>query len=281
MSYSRRIAKIVDMLSDRGFDKKASEIVEAKEAMFGDLPSYSPPSRRPLMHGQRGPQRPSPSDPDTPMYKKGDFVIELNPTTMKEELMMWNGRRLVPKKEIEDMIVKGVMREERLLPQYDKSSPEVKKAMTPLLELAEKSRTFSNVPSGTVGIPYSVQDKLAGITYSLEKRGYSLLVKKLKTAMSKYLRVSSKEEDHKIPSIEKVYEESDSPEDFDRRIKKLKGVHEKITDIVEDFEDNYKSEVLDKVLSKEISEDEAVKSTIGLVSEADKESDRQIDKISK
>lgn len=211
MSYSRRIDKIVSMLNDRGFDKKASEVLEAREAMIGDLPNYSSPSRRPLMHSQRSPQRPSPSDPGAPMYKKGDFVIELNPTTMKEELMMWDGRRLVPKKEIEDMIVKGVMREERLLPQYDKSSPGVKKEMKPLLELAEKSRTFSNIPSGTVGIPYSVHDKLAGITYSLEKIGYTLLVKKLKTAMSKYLRVSSNEEDHNIPSIGKVYEESDSP----------------------------------------------------------------------
>lgn len=279
MSYTGRFNRIIKVLNDRGLDKTAADVSEAKDAMYG-LPSYDPPYRRPLRQSERAPNRSYRSDPNTPFAREGEFIIELNPTTGKEELKMWDGKRLIPRKELEEMVVKGVMREERLSPALHNSSPEAQRAAKHLMELANKKRTFSNMSEGEIGVPYFPRERLAYISDCLEKRGYTLLVKKLKTAMEEYKEAES-EEVHKIPSIEKVYEESGSPEKFDKNIKKLKSIHDKINEVVEDFEDNYKSEVLDKYLSDDITEDEAVKTTIGLVSEADKATDSQIDKISK
>ena len=280
MSYTGRFNRIIKVLNDRGLDKTAADVSEAKDAMFGDVPMYNQGLRYPRMHSQGPVGRRSPSDPNTPFAREGEFIIELNPTTGKEELKMWDGKRLIPKNELEDMVVKGIMREERLSPAYNNSSSEAQRAAAHLMELAQKKRTFSNMSEGEVGVPYFPRERLAYISDCLEKRGYILLVKKLKTAMEEYKKAES-EEVHKIPSIERVYEESGSPEKFDKNIKKLKDIHDKINNIVEDFEDNYKSEVLDKYLSDDITEDEAVKTTIGLVSEADKATDSQIDKISK
>lgn len=280
MSYTGRFNRIIKVLNDRGLDKTAADVSEAKDAMFGDVPMYNQGFRYPRMHGQK-PVRRSPSDPNIPFAREGEFIIELNPTTGKEELKMWDGKRLIPKRELEDMVVKGIMREERMAPAFHNSSPEAQRAARNLMEMANKKRTFSNMPDGEVGIPYYPQERLSYISDCLEKRGYTLLVKKLKTAMEEYNKAASEEEIHKIPSIEKVYEDSGSPEKFEKNIKKLKGVHDKIHDIVEDFEDNYQSDIFDKYLSDDITEDEAVKTTIGLVSEADTAIDSQIDKISK
>lgn len=269
MSYSGRLNKIIDKMNTIGFDKSAVKLSEVKEAMFGNVPNYSGNVRRPTRHGEKNLGRPTPSDPSEHPYTKGEFVIELNPTTMKEELMMWDGNRLIPKKELENMIGRGVMREERIVSQCAKSSPGIKKHMGPLLELAKSKRVLFPMR------------RLSYITDYLDKRGYTLIVKKLKTAMEEYRIAMADSEVHTIPSIEKVYEDSDSPADFDQDIKRLKGVHEKITDIVEEFEKDYKSEVIEKVLSKELSEDDAVKKTVDLVNKADRSSDFQADKLSK
>lgn len=193
MSYTGRFNKIIQILNDRGLDKTALDVSEAKDAMFGDVPMYGGGGglRYPRMHGQREPARRGPSGPATPFSREGEFVIQLNPTNGKEELMMWDGKKLIPKRELENLVVKGVMREERLIPAYHNSDMDAKKQAAPILEMANKNKTFSNMSEGEIGIPYFPTEKLSYISECLEKRGYTLLVKKLKTAVEAYHKADS------------------------------------------------------------------------------------------
>lgn len=185
MSVIGRINKIAEVLAERGLDDAASDIRNVKEATLMGIPYDIPTRRTPRMFGPQEHSFHEPSNPNTPMYEKGDLVVELSPTTGREELMMWDGKKLVPKREIEKMIDQGIMREERIFSQYDKATPDVKKQIRPLLEFAKSKRVF-DIPAGEVGLPYHLRGKLACISESLEKQGYTLLVKKLKEAVEGY-----------------------------------------------------------------------------------------------
>ena len=183
MSVFGRINKIAEVLNERGFNEAASDLMGVKEA------TLTP--RTPRMFGTPERSFQGPSDPHTPMYEKGDMVVELNPTSGREEIMMWDGKKLISKKEIEKMIDHGVMGEERIFSQYDKAPPEMKKHIRPLMEFAKSKRMF-DIPAGEVGVPYHVRGKRARISESLHERGYTLLVKKLKTAVEEYSRFISR-----------------------------------------------------------------------------------------
>jgi hypothetical protein len=185
MSVVSRVNGLMKMLNERGFDRMSSELSEIKSSTFYGMPFSQPTLSLPTFNGSKRTSRPSPSNPNTHPYEKGDIVVELNPTTMKEELMMWDGKKLIPKREIEKMIDTGAMREERFLSQYNNADLNVKKHMRPLIDLINSKKEFS---SGKGGIPYPVRNKLSSISECLEKRGYILLVQKLKIAMDEYSR---------------------------------------------------------------------------------------------
>jgi hypothetical protein len=193
MSILGRLGKIADILNDRGFSKEASELINIKESTITGYPFFGEHRKQPQMlnQGQPGKTFHEPTDPNIKPYDKGDFVIELNSHTGKEELMMWDGKRLVPKKEIEDMVETGAMREERLIGPYNRANPDVKEQMKPLLEYAKSKSASNSISSKGIDSSYYPAKKLAHIKDCLEKRGYTLLVKKLKTAMDEYTKTVS------------------------------------------------------------------------------------------
>ncbi len=193
MSYTGRISSIVEVLKSRGLDKWSNDLSEVKNAMMFDLPDFSTKRERPPLHGLKNRPEHIPYDPKTPQFEDGELVIQLNPATMTEELMMWDAKRrkLVPRNEIKNMIDKGTMREERVLDQYRDAPPNLQKEIKPLIDIIQEKRTFSNMPQGEVGIPYSLRSKMAYISDCLEKRGYTILVKKLNAAMEEYSKSMS------------------------------------------------------------------------------------------
>lgn len=121
-----------------------------------------------------------------------------------------------------------------------------------------------------------VKEKLASILTCLDKLGYTILVKNLSNAMGDF-KIASGDvvENHSIPSIEEIYEESSSPNDFSKEVKRLIGVHDKIIDLVKKFDKD-----VDKMKLDNISEDKAVKKTVKLVRDVGKATDSEINKIS-
>jgi hypothetical protein len=190
MSILGRLNKISDILNERGFSKEASELSRIKEAALTGYPFFGETKHTPKLLSDRKPGQTfhEPTDSNIKPYEKGDFVIELNPTTGKEELMLWDGKRLIPKKEIEDMVETGAMREERLIGPYNKATPNVKAQLRPLLEYAKSKEASGSLPSKEIGEAYYPAERLAYLKDCLEKRGYTLLVKKLKTAMDEYTK---------------------------------------------------------------------------------------------
>jgi hypothetical protein len=191
MSILGKLNKIANVLSERGFDKEASELRDIKEATITGYPFFGETKHTPRMLNQPGKAFHEPTDPNIKPYEKGDFVIELNSSTGKEELMMWDGKRLVPKKEIENMVETGAMREERLIGPYNKATPDVKAQMRPLLEYAKSKEASGSLPPKNRIESYYPAERLANIKICLEKRGYTLLAKKLKIAMDEYTKTVS------------------------------------------------------------------------------------------
>lgn len=198
MSYSDKVSSIIKEFGNRGLNKWAGELSEVKESMLFNVHEYSPRSKwvplsqRGLLGDKNRPES-TPSDPAIKPYNDGDFVIGLNPVTMKEEPMMFDAKRnkLVPMDEVGKMIDKGIMREERVFEQYEKAPPELKAQMDPLINGIQKKKPFLNMSPGEVGVPYSPMQKMARISDCIEKRGYPILVKKLKTAMEDYKKLIS------------------------------------------------------------------------------------------
>lgn len=193
MSILSRLNKISDILNERGFSKEASELKAIKEATLTGYPFFGETKHSPRLLSDRTPGQTfhEPTDPNIKPYEKGEFVIELNSSTGKEELMMWDGKRLVPKKEIENMVETGAMREERLIGPYNKATPDVKAQMRPLLEYAKSKEASRNTSSKNIEEVRYPTERLSYIKDCLEKRGYTLLVKKLKTAMDEYTKAVS------------------------------------------------------------------------------------------
>lgn len=198
MSVSEKVNKIISSLNDRGLNKWSNEVSEVKDAMLFTTPEmgqgspWKPLGQRGLLGDRNKPEH-TPTDPNVHPYNDGDFVLQLNPSTKTEEPMMWNAKknRLVPINEVADMVDKGTMREERVFDQYENAQPELKAKMQPLVTSLRSKRPFSNMAPGEVGIPYYPMQKMAYISDCLEKRGYTLLVKKLKTAMEEYKNLIS------------------------------------------------------------------------------------------
>jgi hypothetical protein len=193
MSIIGRLNKLSDILNERGFNKEASELKSIKEAALTGYPFFGETKHTPRLLSDRQPGKTfhEPTDPNIKPYEKGDFVIDLNPTTGKEELMLWDGKRLIPKKEIEEMVSTGAMREERLIGPYNKATPDVKAQLKPLLEFAKSKMASGSLPPKEIGESNYPAERLAYLKDCLEKRGYTLLVKKLKTAMDEYTKTIS------------------------------------------------------------------------------------------
>jgi hypothetical protein len=269
MSYSRRLNSIISTLNARGLEKVASEVSEVKEAMFGEMPDYNRGTMRPPLHGEKNRGQFIPTDRNTPVAKKGEPVIELDPTTGEEKIILWGIDRPLSQKEIMQDIKSGAMTEERLKSEYSKGGPKEKKFLAPLIEEAQGPQAY---------VPYHLGKKFAYISDQLKKRGYTILVDKFDRAISDYKKYAAEsKEDHNIPSVEKVYEESETPEEFGKKIKKLIGVHDKIISLVKKFDEKLDSEVKK---SKKLSESDAVKKIVYLVTDTDKKTESEIDKIS-
>lgn len=273
MSYSRRLNNIISTLNARGLEKVASEVSVVKEAMFGVMPDYNRSIlKRPPLHGEKNRGQFIPSDPNTPIAKRGEPIIELDPKTGEEKIVLWGIDRPMSQKEIMDDIKRGAMTEERLKNEYSKAGPKERKYLEPLIEKAQRPQVY---------VPYALGRKFAYISDQLKKHGYTILVDKFDRAVSEYVKCAAEsKEDHSIPSVEKVYEESETPEEFGKKIKKLIGVHDKIISLVKKFDDKFESEVKDKMDSKKLSESDAVKKIVDLVTDTDKKSESEINKIS-
>jgi len=272
MSIISRLNKLTDILVENGLEKKASDISEVKEAMFGDVPYNIPNRMRPPLHGERNRGQFTPSDPSTPIAKRGEPVIELDPNTGEEKVILWGIDRPLSKKEIMQDIERGIMTEERLTDQYSRGNTQVKRFLAPLIEKAQGPQAH---------VPYALGKKFAYISDQLKKHGYTILVEKFDKAVSEYKKYAAEsKEDHSIPSVEKVYENSETPEEFGKKIKKLIGVHDKIISLVKKFDEELESEVKNKINSKKLSESDAVKKIVDLVTKTDKKTESEINKIS-
>jgi len=263
MSYVDRFNNIVNILNLKGLDKSASEITSVKEAMLSGLPLEKVPYRHAPLHGEKNVTDKKVTDPTVPFAKKGDPVIQLDPVTGKETLVFWDGGRQVSQEEIEKQIDQGIMTEERLKEFYERGTPQIKTFIKPLIV---RARNKSNI----------IREKLSYIINRLDKLGYSILVNKLNTVIENFNKVAGDvKEEHTIPSIEEIYEDSSSPKDFGKEVKKLISVHDKIIDLVKKF-DKQK----DKIDSSNLSEDEAVKKTVKIVRDVGKATNSELKKIS-
>jgi len=275
MSYADLFNNAIDTLITRGLDKSASEIISVKEAMFSGLPIEDVPYRHAPLHGEKNVINKGLSDPTAPFAKKGDPVVQLDPFTGKETLIFWNGNKHVSQKDIERQIDQGVMTEERLNEFYERGTPQVKTLIKPLIVRARnKPQTFN---SGLSEKEHNIiRGKLSHIIDSLDKLGYTILVKKLSTAVEDFNKAAGDvKEEHTIPSVEEIYENSSSPKDFGKEVKKLISVHDKIIDLVKKF-DKQK----DKIDSSKLPESEAVKKTVKIVRDVGKATDSELKKIS-
>lgn len=193
MSYTGRLNSIVEVLKSRGLDKWSSDLSDVKNAMMFGMPDYTTKKERPPLHGLKNRPEHIPYDPKTSQFEDGELVIQINPATMTEELMMWdaNRKKLVPRDEIKNRINKGTMREERVIDQYKDAPPKLQKEIKPLIDIIQEKRTFSNLPQDEMGIPHSLISKMANISNCLEKRGYTILVKKFNAVMEEYRKLIS------------------------------------------------------------------------------------------
>jgi hypothetical protein len=284
MKYDDRVDSLIGMLKAQGFNKEAQDISDVK----GMIAAYNPidvgkafePTRRiePPFKNRSTPSH-SPKNPHQTFADPGEVITELNPMLEpgkgRERQIQW----LVDKPLTEERIIeiqkgleKGIIDPEIIESIWENSRPgEDKVQFGYLLGMPEFKRAKDKK---------KIRGRLAFIYDSLSDRGYTLLLKKLKTASIEFNKISSDtEEVHIIPSIERVYEKNKSPKEFDGKVKKWIGIHERITDIVKAFEKKYKSEVLDKIESNKLSEEDAVQTTMKLVTEADTASNAEIGKI--
>ena len=199
---------IVKMLEEKGFDKEAGYVSDLNRAM-----ERTP--RNPRMFPPE-PKAYSVTDPNMPFAKKGEPVIQIDPVTGKESIVLWgidpSGKPTVPKtkEDITKDIHMGVIDVVQLEKQYQKADFNAKKFLQPLVALAEevaakKSTVLTPAGGGRKWnlkspIKKGLFSKLAFIQDSLNKRGYVLLAKKLDKAVVKY--ASTIEElvtDNRIP----------------------------------------------------------------------------------
>jgi len=282
MSYSKKFDKVIETLNTKGLGKEASDVSQVKDAVFNALPLSRAFERTP-----RQPHMPfpdvshSPTDPNVkvPFAKRGEPVITLDPVSGKEKITLWGMDKPQTREELLTGIKTGVLTAERLTDQYSKGDASVKKFLAPLIEQTNNQGEISSPLGQGLDRRNVLRSKLASISESLDKLGYTLLVSKLASAVNEYDKVANEtDEMHSIPSIEKVYEKSDSATAFRGNIKKLIGIHENILLIVKNFEKE-ESEIMDKVHSEELSEEGAVEKIIALVTKSDKASNAEISKL--
>lgn len=185
---------IVKMLEEKGFDKEAGYVSDLSKAM-----RRTP--RNPRMFPPESKVR-SVADPNMSFANKGEPVIQINPATGKEGIILWGidspNKPTAPKTEedITEDIHTGVMTVEQLEQQYQRADFNAKKFLQPLMALAENvAAEKSNVLTPAGGerkwnlkrpIKKGLFNKLAFIQDSLNKHGYVLLAKKLDKAVVKY-----------------------------------------------------------------------------------------------
>jgi hypothetical protein len=272
MINGKKIDSLISELVARDFNREASDVKLLKEAMYPPLSKvFSPTPRQPRMFSpvQRGTA--PVTNKNMEFAKPGESVTRLDPVTGIERVIKWKMEDPMPvekKRELERKVDEGEVGIDWLQGAYDGVPEKQNKLFFGYLLGKEKKKTLKG--------------RLAGISGELERRGYTLLVKKLKIATDEYNKeMQAQDEHHVIPSIENIYEKSKSPQEFENKVKKLVSVHDRITDIVKKFENEYKFKILNKAESGALSEDEAVRSTLNLVSKADAISDKTIDKVSK
>lgn len=233
MRYTKNVDTIVSLLENKGFDKEALEFLDAvqtlpfsmKPEQHRRLPFHT--LKKDIVHG--------PGE-KIPFAKKGEVVVQIDPVTGEETLLMWGMKKPMTLEQIESAISRGVIRAEYLVEQYQHAVDEnARKFFGAMLEDVKEEDSKK------------VLKKLGYISGDLKKRGYTLLVKKInKISCDFMLKNSFMDESYKFPSLEDVFEKSSSLADFDSNLNKLAEAYDNIGSVIKKFEQKFKKEILDK-----------------------------------
>lgn len=233
MEYNKSINSIASLLEDKGFNKEALEFIDAIQTLPFSI--QREPHRRLPFHSLKKDIIHGPGE-KIPFAKKGEVVIQIDPVTGKETLLMWGMKKPMTFEEIERAINKGTIRAEYLIEQYQHAVDEnTRKFFKAMIEDVEEDKNNKIIK------------KLGYISGDLKKRGYTLLVRKInKIACDFMLRNSFMDESYSIPSLEDIFEKSSSLADFDSNLNKISDAYENIGNIIKKFEKKFKDEIINK-----------------------------------
>lgn len=215
-------------------------------------------------------------------YGRGRIpLIVIDPDTEEEKILLCNMSQPLSKKEMEDEINKGYITKEFLFDQIQRGKQKVKRFLEPYIDRAPEGKDLMTPFGRQFRNRQFLNRRFSYIIENLNEKGYKHLSEKLYPLIDSYNKnvTASTSEAHTIPSIENIYENSNSFNDFEEKIKKLIAVYEEITGILKKFNESYKSKILKEVAVNKLNEEEAVNETIKMVTEADRESNKELKRI--
>jgi hypothetical protein len=208
-------------------------------------------------------------------------LIILDPDTDEEKILLCNMKEPLSKKDIETEINKGYITKEFLFDQIQRGEQRVKNFLEPYMKLAPEGKDIMTPFGRQYRKRQFLDRRFSYILNNLNERGYKHLSDELFPLIDLYNKsaASSVNEVHAIPSVENICENSNSFSDFEEKIEKLIGIYEKSVEIIKKFNELYKSKVLKKVALNKIKEEEAVNETIRIVTEADREMNKELKRL--
>lgn len=217
-------------------------------------------------------------------YGRGrDPKIIIDPDTNEEKIQLCNMNKPLSKKEIENEIYKGLITKEILLDLIQRGEKRVRFFLEPYIELAFRRKDIMTPFGKQFRNRQYLNKRFSYIVDTLNEKGYKHLSDKLSPLIESYNKSAAVpvKEAHTIPSIENIYENSSSFSDFEDKLQNLIETYENLLDITKKFNEEYKRKILKEVGLKKLKEEDAVNATIKMVTEADRESNRELKKILK
>jgi len=158
---------IAAVLKDRGFDKEAAVVNEAALGMGQGVGKWSPTMMQPEIH-RTEPQDVAPKEPGQQFAEKGELITVLNPSSGKEEIILWGIQKPFTIDELNEAVKNGYLAVDYFNEQYQKATdPKTKEFFKDMRTKADAFRKHQAI------------GKLASLGSKLTEKGYETLGRRL------------------------------------------------------------------------------------------------------